>query len=64
MIDHWKGEGVFDDFIGLDESLVHIAAHGQYSDNPFESGVVIGDNEFFTTANVAAMRRVPRWCAA
>ena len=44
-----------------DARVLHIAAHGQYSDNPFESGVVIGDNEFFTTANVAAMRRVPEF---
>jgi tetratricopeptide (TPR) repeat protein len=41
--------------------ILHIAAHGQYSDNPLESGVVIGDNEYFTTANVAAMRRVPEF---
>ena len=44
-----------------DARVLHIAAHGQYSDNPFESGVVIGDNEYFTTANVAAMRRVPEF---
>jgi tetratricopeptide (TPR) repeat protein/pimeloyl-ACP methyl ester carboxylesterase len=44
-----------------DARVLHIAAHGQYSDNPFESGVVIGDHEFFTTANVAAMRRVPEF---
>jgi hypothetical protein len=41
--------------------VLHIASHGQYSDNPLESGVVIGDNEYFTTANVAAMRRVPEF---
>ena len=44
-----------------DARVLHIAAHGRSSDNPFESGVVIGDNEFFTTANVAAMRRVPEF---
>jgi tetratricopeptide (TPR) repeat protein len=44
-----------------DARVLHIAAHGQYSDNPLQSGVVIGDNEFFTTANVAAMRRVPEF---
>ena len=44
-----------------DARVLHIAAHGQYSDNPFESGVVIGDDEYFTTANVAAMRRVPEF---
>ena len=44
-----------------DARVLHIAAHGQYSDNPLASGVVIGDNEYFTTANVAAMRRVPEF---
>ena len=42
-----------------DPRILHIAAHGQYSDNPLQSGVVIGENEFFTTANVRAMRTVP-----
>ena len=44
-----------------DARVLHVAAHGQYSDNPFESGIVIGDDEYFTTANVAAMRRVPEF---
>jgi tetratricopeptide (TPR) repeat protein len=49
------------EIFGSDARVLHVAAHGQYSDNPLESGVVIGDDEYFTTANVAAMRRVPEF---
>jgi hypothetical protein len=49
------------EIISSDARVLHIAAHGQYSDNPFESGVVIGDGEYLTTAHVAAMRRVPEF---
>jgi tetratricopeptide (TPR) repeat protein len=40
--------------------ILHIAAHGFYNAADWlQSGVVIGDNEFLTTAHVRAMRTVP-----
>ncbi|HET9316516.1 MAG TPA: CHAT domain-containing protein, partial [Vicinamibacteria bacterium] len=44
-----------------DYRMLHVAAHGRFSPNPLASGVVIGDKEYLTVADVQSLAAVPEF---
>jgi hypothetical protein len=50
---------VITELFARDYRMLHVAAHGRFCKNPLESGVVIGDGEYLTVADVQSLHAVP-----
>ena len=54
-----NADQIFDALYRYEYDIIHIAAHGQFSENSLESGVLLGQDRFLTSHEFENLRAVP-----